>query len=353
MSLRPLFNRDGQLPADAWYHLVPRGEFPVTTTDAAGQPVQLMQVLDDTAIRSIVDRFAAAATDPRFAGVLIDQDHFSYDPEKSSEAMGWIREVQARADGVWGRVEWTDLGTQALANRRYKFISPVWSLGQGTAERIEPGRVRPLAIETAGLTNSPNLPGLSPLTNRIAPAHAAETAIPTRADMNSPALELGLDPAATEAVVAAAIRQLQHRATAAEGELAPLRNRVVKLEADLLATATAHAEAELAPLRERITAEELAPLRDGLIRNRAATLPLVHRLRAQFAAARPGLLPGRVLNRADGRTPDGHPNAGMEPGGQQLTQRRESEIENFRLANRCTYEEARHAVRRTKPDLFA
>ena len=129
-TLTPLFNREGQLPADGWFHLVPRGEYPNTTDDGR----RVMQVLDDTAFDAMLKNFA-----PK---LLIDQEHFSHDTGKSSEAFGWVAELQKRADGVWGRVEWTDLGEQAIKNRRYRFISPTWT----RLQKLDADRLRPLRL---------------------------------------------------------------------------------------------------------------------------------------------------------------------------------------------------------------
>jgi len=39
-------------------------------------------------------------------------------------AVGWIKQVEARPDGLWGTVEWNEIGEQALSDRQYKFFSP-------------------------------------------------------------------------------------------------------------------------------------------------------------------------------------------------------------------------------------
>ena len=75
-ALTPLFNRAGELPADAWFQVVPRGEWP--HTGESGK--QRLQVIDDAALDAMVNSFK-----PK---VLVDQEHFSYDSEKSSEAFG-------------------------------------------------------------------------------------------------------------------------------------------------------------------------------------------------------------------------------------------------------------------------
>ena len=169
MTLRPISNRAGKfvMPADGWFHLVPVGEF--------AHDSGVMQVVDQAAIASLANRFVPSA--------LVDFDHFSYDPERSSEAAAWVDAVEARADGLWGKLRLTDVGEPALTNGRYRFLSPVWlpsdveSLGSGPDGRT---RVRPLRLDTVGLTNNPNMRGMVPLTNRagqkLSPVEPATTA---------------------------------------------------------------------------------------------------------------------------------------------------------------------------------
>jgi len=40
----------------------------------------------------------------------VDFDHFSLDTEKSSEAAGWISDLESRDTGLWARVRWSDAG---------------------------------------------------------------------------------------------------------------------------------------------------------------------------------------------------------------------------------------------------
>lgn len=39
-------------------------------------------------------------------------------------AQGWITAVEMRDNGLWGSVEWNELGKQTLSDKQYKFISP-------------------------------------------------------------------------------------------------------------------------------------------------------------------------------------------------------------------------------------
>ncbi|MDR3401828.1 MAG: phage protease [Chthoniobacter sp.] len=160
-KLKPFLNHDASrfaMPSDGWIQLVPRGEFPIQTADGG-----LVQVIDDAALKSFAGKFA-----PDAGRLLVDFDHFSYDSQKSSEAAGWIDAVEVRADGLWGKPRWSDAGQTAVSNGRYRFLSPAWQ--SHDVERIGPGRIRPLRIDSVGLTNQPNMRGMVPLTNSAAAA---------------------------------------------------------------------------------------------------------------------------------------------------------------------------------------
>nr|WP_246484448.1 phage protease [Marivibrio halodurans] len=64
-------------------------------------------------------------------------------------AAGWISELHNRDGALWGRVNWTDRGGQAIASREYRYISPAFLF------REKDGRVS--QVLRASLTNNPNL----------------------------------------------------------------------------------------------------------------------------------------------------------------------------------------------------
>jgi hypothetical protein len=155
------------LPEDGWYQLAPEGEFPHKATG-------LVQVLDPDACRAIAADFAKASAMSNFGGVLVDYDHFSLDRDKTSEAAGWILNVEHRPGlGLWGKIRWTDTGEAAIRGGRYRYISPVWR--QDECDALDGGKVRPRRLTNAAVTNSPNLFGMIPLSNtvRVSPAAAA------------------------------------------------------------------------------------------------------------------------------------------------------------------------------------
>jgi phage I-like protein len=128
---------DGQAPD--WVHLIPAGRF--TGVDGRG-PYSLKDV------DAVLATSAPAGIDP-----VIDYDHQTdlaavKGVGGTAPAAGWVKEFEARADGIWGRVEWTARAAAAIAAREYRYISPVF-------QHTKSGEV--LKVLRAGLTNNPNL----------------------------------------------------------------------------------------------------------------------------------------------------------------------------------------------------
>lgn len=63
-------------------------------------------------------------------------------------AAGWISQMEARADGIWGLVEWTPKAAQQVKDKEFRFLSPVL---------FHTKDFKVLAIGRASLTNNPNL----------------------------------------------------------------------------------------------------------------------------------------------------------------------------------------------------
>lgn len=64
-------------------------------------------------------------------------------------AVGWIKELQNRGGQIWGRVEWTEAGRNAVESKAYRYVSPVIV--------FERASKRVVALTSVGLTNRPNL----------------------------------------------------------------------------------------------------------------------------------------------------------------------------------------------------
>lgn len=360
-TLTPLFNRaaetpDGprfQPPADGWYHLVPKGRFPIA--DPSDRRKKIQQVVDERALTLMLNRFNQEAQAPNFPGLLIDFDHFSYDADKSSEAAGWVTKLQNRADGLWGQVKWSAKGEQSLKDGVYRFISPVWD--QSDTEIVTGAmknrEIRPTRLETLGLTNQPNLRGMVPLANRTNRDHAGgdetlttpgETAKQSMKEINR---VLGLSPEAAEEAAVGEVTKLKNRNTELETANRTLTEQNKTLGDQNKELAEAQVEADLEKYKNRFKPENKEKIRAQLLKNRADTIEL---LEATEDLPKNRLFgrEGKQLNRKDASTPE----SGKTARETNPVQERNQFVQSVKLRNRCTFEEAWNIARSEKPELF-
>ncbi len=156
----PDLDKDGNIPR--WIQLAPVGEFPITLK------VEKDGKIEKKAQLQIVDAASIAAMAKSFQGpALLDFDHESYDIGKRSTAAGWILAVEDRGkDGLWGEVDWSDSGKAAIKGKEYRYISPVFPADG--VEQITEEKIRPLVMESAALTNTPNMETIAPIFNKAA-----------------------------------------------------------------------------------------------------------------------------------------------------------------------------------------
>jgi len=288
MNHCPVLNRAGTLPDDGWYHVCPIGEFQVTT----GEGKRLLQVIDNKAVKAMADKLIAAG-----GPLLVDYDHFSYDPERSSEAAGWIYALEAREDGLYARIEWTDTGSVAVMNKRYRFVSPVWYPNE--CEPIGNNKIRPLRLDSIALTNSPNLKGMRPLSNRGTedqplkhrageePMKELITLLGLKEDATAEAIVNSVTALKTSADEAAA---LKNRAETAEGKLAAAETK--QLESDADAFCEQH--------KDRIVNRD--QVRAQYIANRAGTEALFAAMKTDAGGSQP--IHNRQKTPVDGKSGD-------------------------------------------------
>lgn len=97
---------------------------------------------------------AAVISASRVSGrdLVVDFEHQTDLAAKNGQpapAAGWMKELQARADGIWARVEWTAEAAAMIAAKKYRYISPTF-LHEKASRRVT-------RILRAGLTNNPAL----------------------------------------------------------------------------------------------------------------------------------------------------------------------------------------------------
>lgn len=208
-----------------WVHLAPTGTF-------KGRDGRGPYTLD---AQAVLADFAAGDRRP------IDENHAidKAAPEgRPSPARGWIVALEARGDGIWGRVEWTDTGRQLLTDKAYRGISPALRVAAG-------GRV--LGIARASLVNDPNLL-LTSLHNRSS----------DHMDLAKLREALGLAADASEAAILAALGQQKT-------DLATHQAQTVAIAAALGLAANATGDQVVTELQSRQgDAGKLAAVKTGL-----------------------------------------------------------------------------------------
>jgi phage I-like protein len=169
---------------------------PVVAAGGAPTPPEWVHVLPTGTFAGVDGRGPYTVSDPQAlieaslpAGgkLLLDENHaFDLAAKKGlpSPALGWMVELQSRADGIWARMDWTRAGGARAADREYIGLSPVFAYEAG-------GRVTKLLRAT--LTNDPNLNLIS--------LHHSETPM----DLAKLRAALGLPADADEAAILAAV----------------------------------------------------------------------------------------------------------------------------------------------------
>lgn len=92
--------------------------------------------------------------------ILVDFEHNSESSEPNSDtsAAAWVSNVRVDPErGLVGDFKLTDVGAEAISNRRLRFLSVSWFVNKETHE--------PIRITSIALTNKPNIP-VAPVLNK-------------------------------------------------------------------------------------------------------------------------------------------------------------------------------------------
>lgn len=198
-----------------WVHLLPAGE--IRTIDGRG-PYRV------ASMHSVADLL------PEGKKLPIDEMHAT---DKGAPlglpapARGWIVALQARDDGLWGKVEWTGTGHQLMADKAYSGLSPV-ILHSKAGEVVQ--------VLRASLTNTPNLQGLTSL-------HSEENPDGGSMDWKAKLIELlGLDSEADDDAIMAALKAKMEATKIAlqSQEIDATHPLIVSLQSELNNVTTRH-----------------------------------------------------------------------------------------------------------------
>jgi phage I-like protein len=212
---------NGQAPE--WVRLLPIGRVELRDNR---EPFEV----DQADLGAIVSTFTANGVD-----LVVDYEHQSLTGDKAPAA-GWIKDLEARIDGLYVRIEWTPVALKHIRANEYRYYSPVL--------RLDPKTRHPLALMHVGLTNVPAIKGLAPL---LAAKYGGEGEEPVIIMLNSQALpapaekqeevpmlkklinKLGLKPEATEEEVLSLVADRTQEVVALKAQAAALPEIAVAL----------------------------------------------------------------------------------------------------------------------------
>ena len=225
-----------------WFQTFPPyGRYPVGGT-IKGAADDAEFVFDEAAAKSVMDDFNALAKTENWPGILVDEEHYSLDREKSSAALAWAKEIRQENDGsLWTRWEFTPRGRELWESRTLVNRSPAFSCAKTGRD------YRPTRLVSIAMTNAPHFSGLSTL----AAARAAEVNNNKgEIHMEEILKALGLAEDASPADAVAAIEALKEKASAAEERRTEAADKCRSMECDAFLEANKAKIADVAACRE-------------------------------------------------------------------------------------------------------
>lgn len=132
-------------------------------------------IVDEESAQLVVEAFKRHETD-----LPIDYEHQTLggayaSPTGQAPAAGWIKRLEVVPnDGIYADVEWTAPALRQLADKQYRYLSPVALVRKSDRKLI--------GIHSVALTNKPAIAGMDPLVNRADIQADTETALQSLRD---------------------------------------------------------------------------------------------------------------------------------------------------------------------------
>jgi len=157
-------------------------------------------VLDEEAAEAVIREFNRQKND-----MVIDYEHQTLQGTEAPAA-GWIKKlINKGKDGIWAVVEWTEKAKKYIANREYRYVSPVF------LKRLSDNKV--IKLINVALTNQPAIDGIVPLVNKL--QISFNTTNKEGRKMKNLLKLLGLSEDATEEDAIQAVNKLKEQAESA------------------------------------------------------------------------------------------------------------------------------------------
>ncbi|MCC5911329.1 MAG: phage protease [Clostridiaceae bacterium] len=156
-------------------------------------------LVDDQSFQELKNYFEERKID-----VVIDYEHQTLTGNKAPAA-GWIKGIEKTDEGIVANVHWTEKAKEYLANKEYRYLSPV------VMKRKSDGRA--VELHSAGLTNTPAIDGMVPIINSNKVEEEDEM------ELKEIALSLGLKEDATQEEIVLAVKKLNEKTVVANKEI--------------------------------------------------------------------------------------------------------------------------------------
>lgn len=169
-----------------WVQIMPRGD--ISGRDGRTWSAQNLQAIIDASLQKA-----------RGVDLVIDFDHqtdFAEGNGQPAPAAGWIKALEARQDGIYAAVEWTERAAKMIKSREYRFLSPTFLSNRSTGEVG--------LILRAALTNNPAM-----VMKQLAKSNEGKN---TMEELQPIAAALGLNDDAELTAILAAIAALMAKA---------------------------------------------------------------------------------------------------------------------------------------------
>ena len=157
--------------------------------------------VDDRDIAGIIRQFKARRLD-----LVIDYEHQTLS-DVQAPAAGWIKDLYPGEDALMARVEWTKKGREYIANKEYRYLSPVVLVKKADQHAA--------VFHSAALTNTPAITGMFAIIN--SDALSIEEEEEPRMELSALIELLGLEEGTAEEDVPKRIKELTQQA-AEEGQ---------------------------------------------------------------------------------------------------------------------------------------
>jgi hypothetical protein len=160
---------------------------------------------------------------------------------------------------------------------------------------------------------------------------------------------LGLSADASEEAVLAEVNKVINRATKAETDLTPVKNRLTTLETEnaTLLDEQIASDLDAHKITDEKVRNKLIPVLKPL-KNRAERIEFLKDVVGKPAT--PAADAQRKLFNRDAKAPAGGDAGATDEAA--LVRKQETEITDYKVRNRCSYTEARNVIRNSKPELF-